>query len=122
MVPKVISVEGIIGAGKTTILNKIESFLPHYKIKIIPEPIAAWKNVTNFQPDRFPYIRFKNDDDRDFHLLLQMYRNAYRWGFSFQVDYFICIVNKCYICSKHKCLVINSYGQCIHDLNPLKRY
>ena len=45
--PLVIALEGIIASGKTTLLKQLQTH-SNLKIKVIPEPIDAWKNVQKF--------------------------------------------------------------------------
>ena len=106
--PKVLTIEGIIASGKTTLLSKIKKKLPHYKIKIVPEPIEAWENVTKFKP--FPHhflstnklfknnngiINGENSKQEQFELLSLMYNNSDRWCFSFQVSFVFCFYVLC---------------------------
>ena len=45
--PLIIALEGIIASGKTTLLKQLQTH-SKLKIKVIPEPIDAWKNVQKF--------------------------------------------------------------------------
>ena len=98
-VPKVVTLEGIIASGKTTLLSKLQKHLPsNYKIKIVQEPIGSWENVIDFKPHPSNYIKSSkllsdshgtingdNSKQSQFHLLSEMYRDPNRWCFSFQV-------------------------------------
>jgi len=98
-VPKIVTIEGIIASGKTTLLSKLQSQLPNHKMKIVAEPIAAWENTTKFKPIPQHFVNsnklFKQRNDgiingdnskqEQFELLSQMYRDSHRWCFSFQL-------------------------------------
>ena len=58
-----VSVEGNIGAGKTTFLN---IFKNDPRVKVIKEPVSMWKDVNGS------------------NLLQLMYENGQRWNFAFQ--------------------------------------
>ena len=58
-----VSVEGNIGAGKTTFLN---IFKNDSRVKVIKEPVSKWKDVNGS------------------NLLQLMYENGQRWNFAFQ--------------------------------------
>lgn len=51
MAPLTISIEGNIGSGKTTLVNKIEEIIQnnHFdkKIRVLREPVDIWTNVKN---------------------------------------------------------------------------
>lgn len=90
--PKIIAVEGIIGAGKTTFLSKLQYLIPQYRIEIISEPVKTWENVLNFkfsQENILMQNKPNNINYGQFDLLYQMYEDVYRWSFSFQVKKFI---------------------------------
>ena len=104
-VPKIVTMEGIIASGKSTLLSKLQRHLSHWNIKIVPEPIASWENVTAFKPpmdslnlkemDEFadsmdwrePTVNGDRSKRGQFELLSQMYQNPQRWCFSFQVQF-----------------------------------
>lgn len=106
-VPKVLTIEGIIASGKTTLLSKFKSHFPKYNIKIVPEPIASWENTTKFKPipnnflkenKLFPQennngiVNGDKSKQEQFELLSQMYKDSHRWCFSFQVRKFLEII------------------------------
>jgi len=77
----IISIEGLIGVGKTTFLTKLANefktnpILSHYKIKFIEEPVDEW-------------ISIKSDDGKD-NILGVFYKDMPRWSASFQTLAFI---------------------------------
>ena len=90
--PKIIAVEGIIGAGKTTFLSKFQHLFPQYIIKIIPEPVEAWQNILNcnfLRENNLMQNKLNDVNYSQFELLYQMYEDVCRWGFSFQVKKFM---------------------------------
>lgn len=62
----IFSVEGNIGSGKTTLLSLICKEIP--QIKIMPEPVADWQNISKF------------------NLLDQYYKEPHRWAYTFQIN------------------------------------
>lgn len=100
--PLVVTIEGIVAAGKSTLLSKIQKHVsPVFRIHIVPEPIEAWENVKLFDcyNQNFQQLLMKNGgmntqktDLKQYELLSQMYLNRERWSFSFQVKY-ACVFN-----------------------------
>ena len=69
--PIILSIEGNIGAGKTTFLKIIrESF--ELSFEIIEEPVAEWKKLTG------------GTNDQAENLLQLFYEDPNRWGYAFQ--------------------------------------
>lgn len=73
MRPKIISIEGNIGAGKTTILNQIEALLEksdNHKIVVLKEPVDVWSTIV----------------DKDNQTILQkFYEDPTKYSFPFQI-------------------------------------
>jgi len=74
--PILLCIEGLIGAGKTTLCNEIENNIENkdinsMKIKILKEPVDFWREVG---------------------LLDRFYKDPKRWGFTFQLT---ALVTKC---------------------------
>jgi deoxyadenosine/deoxycytidine kinase len=76
----VISIEGNIGAGKSTFINIIKNKIFNNKqAVIVPEPVELWKNIT--------------DSDGE-NILNKFYNNIPRWSYSFQNMAFITRIMK----------------------------
>jgi len=69
MSPRIYSIEGNIGAGKTTILEKIES-LNNPKICVVREPVDAWTSIR---------------DSNGENILEKFYKDPKSYSFPFQV-------------------------------------
>jgi deoxyadenosine/deoxycytidine kinase len=100
-------IEGNIGAGKTTFLNLIKTYLPH--LRIVDEPLASWDNKTHGQS-----------------LLEQFYKDTPRWAFTMEMFTLMCRVKEHLreqqiknhvtvmersIYSGYYCFALNSYEQ-----------
>jgi deoxyadenosine/deoxycytidine kinase len=71
---KIITVEGNIGSGKSTFINKLKQHYVDYKtIKFLPEPVEEWQSV-----------EIENGDD----LLTCFYKDSRRFSFAFQIHVF----------------------------------
>lgn len=66
--PFLVSIEGNIGAGKSTLINHLKT--NHLNCNYIEEPLAIWSTI-------------KNDDGRN--LLETYYSDRNRWSFTFQM-------------------------------------
>jgi deoxyadenosine/deoxycytidine kinase len=55
-----ISIEGDIGAGKTTLINKMRTMYPNWHF--IPEPIETWQNLKTVEGDNLLELFYKNKD------------------------------------------------------------
>lgn len=74
-VPKIISIEGNIGAGKTTIIEKLEKYLKNDKsIIFLREPVDLWQTIT---------------DEKGDGILTKFYADPNKYAFSFQVMAFV---------------------------------
>lgn len=70
--PMIISVEGNIGAGKTTIIDKLEEKMANRTdVVFLREPVDIWESITD-----------KNTNE---NILQKFYGNTKRYSFSFQV-------------------------------------
>lgn len=73
--PKIISIEGNIGAGKTTIIEQLEKQYNGIKsIVVVREPVNVWENI-------------KDSDGES--ILTKFYKNPEKYAFSFQVMAFV---------------------------------
>ena len=85
---KIISIEGNIGAGKSTILNYLkEHYANHELITFVEEPVDMWGDI-------------KGDDNED--ILTKFYKNPKEYAFSFQVMAFATRVHKFRTALKNK--------------------
>lgn len=72
--PIVISIEGNIGSGKSTLMNllktKVQSleFLPNSQIMFLDEPVEEWKSINS---------------DPSLNILQTFYEDPKRWAYSF---------------------------------------
>lgn len=76
-IPKIISIEGNIGAGKTTIINHIEKRLcetGNTRIRVLKEPVDIWSTVTDMNGET---------------ILQKFYANPTKYAFPFQILAFI---------------------------------
>jgi len=73
--PKIISIEGNIGAGKTTILDNLKEYLKHDKeIIVLKEPVDIWESIV---------------DKENETILQKFYKNPAKYSFTFQVMAFV---------------------------------
>lgn len=74
-VPKIISVEGNIGAGKTTIISNLEKYYENdSSVIFIREPVDIWQSIT---------------DSKGESILAKFYADPAKYSFSFQVMAFV---------------------------------
>ena len=74
-VPKIISVEGNIGAGKTTIIDNLEKYYENdSSVIFIREPVDIWQSIT---------------DSKGESILAKFYADTAKYSFSFQVMAFV---------------------------------
>jgi len=69
-----VSIEGNIGTGKTTLIKMMKKFKTSKPIIFIPEPVDEWDNIRCLEGEP---------------ILKKFYGNAEKWGFSFQMMAFI---------------------------------
>ena len=69
--PVILSIEGNIGAGKTTFLKLVRDSL-ELPFEIIEEPVAEWKKITG------------GSTNQQENLLKLFYEDPARWGYAFQ--------------------------------------
>ena len=73
--PKIISIEGNIGAGKTTIIEQLEKQYKDIKsILVVREPVDVWENIK---------------DSHGESILAKFYKNPEKYAFSFQIMAFV---------------------------------
>jgi deoxyadenosine/deoxycytidine kinase len=73
--PKIISVEGNIGAGKTTIIDNLEKYYKNDpSVIFIREPVDIWQSIT---------------DSKGESILAKFYADPAKYSFSFQVMAFV---------------------------------
>jgi len=76
--PLIISIEGNIGTGKSTLIEKVQTHFtttyPAAKIGYIPEPVNIWNSVT---------------DNNGLTILEKYYENQHKYAFSFQMMAYI---------------------------------
>lgn len=66
-----LSIEGNIGAGKTTLIKILKAILD-LQLEVIEEPITEWKNIKG------------NGSDNANNLLDSFYKDPTRWSYAFQ--------------------------------------
>jgi deoxyadenosine/deoxycytidine kinase len=70
--PIIISIEGNIGSGKSTILSHLKEFLKdNHRISFLKEPVDVWETI--------------KDSSTGENILEKFYQNQKKYGFSFQV-------------------------------------
>jgi len=73
--PIIVSIDGNIGAGKSTLFDYLkDKFSNNTKIIFLEEPVSVWQNI---------------QDDRGNSLLELFYANKDKWAFSFQMAAYI---------------------------------
>jgi deoxyadenosine/deoxycytidine kinase len=76
--PIIISIEGNIGTGKSTFIEKVQEYFTHINkdihIGFIPEPVNVWNSVT---------------DDNGVTILEKYYENQHKYAFPFQMMAYI---------------------------------
>ena len=73
--PKIISIEGGIGAGKTTIIEHLEKLYKNdATVQFIREPVSIWESI---------------QDDNGENILQKFYKDAAKFAFTFQVMAFV---------------------------------
>ena len=76
--PLIISIEGNIGTGKSTLIEKVQTYFnetyPDVKIIYIPEPVDVWTSVT---------------DTNGMTILEKYYENQHKYAFPFQMMAYI---------------------------------
>jgi deoxyadenosine/deoxycytidine kinase len=73
--PKIISIEGGIGAGKTTIIEHLETIYKNdATLKFIREPVSIWESI---------------QDDNGENILQKFYKDSEKYAFTFQVMAFV---------------------------------
>tara|TARA_B100000282_G_C31724507_1_gene487715 strand:+ start:309 stop:1004 length:696 start_codon:yes stop_codon:yes gene_type:complete len=78
-IPKIISIEGNIGAGKTTFTNKLKEKLKYEKrILFITEPINIWESIK---------------DSKGKNILEKFYENPGSYAFPFQIMAYVTRLN-----------------------------
>lgn len=73
--PKIISIEGNIGAGKTTIVENMQNRLASDRIIFLREPVDIWEK-----------IKEKTTGE---NILVKFYKNPEKYSFAFQIMAFI---------------------------------
>jgi deoxyadenosine/deoxycytidine kinase len=73
--PKIISIEGGIGAGKTTIIEHLEKIYKNdATVQFIREPVSIWESI---------------QDNKGENILQKFYKDAAKFAFTFQVMAFV---------------------------------
>jgi deoxyadenosine/deoxycytidine kinase len=73
--PKIISVEGGIGAGKTTIIEHLENmYMNDNTVKFLREPVSIWESI---------------QDSTGENILQKFYKDTKKFAFTFQVMAFV---------------------------------
>ena len=71
-----VSIEGNIGSGKSTLVANLKEYLPH--VILLQEPVEEWNTIK---------------DSSGVTILEKYYKNQKRWAFSFQMMAFITRLN-----------------------------
>lgn len=75
MLPSVLSIEGNIGSGKSTIVKKLkERFADNDSIAFLPEPVDVWREIK---------------DESGVDLLTNFYKDQQKYSFHFQMAAYI---------------------------------
>ncbi|ETO23718.1 deoxycytidine kinase [Reticulomyxa filosa] len=90
---KLFAIEGIIAAGKSTLLRTWKRHTSFKNTWIVPEPISAWKDVRNFDSflpwngrllEHDELFDASIQESHEFNLLAAMYEKGSRWCYTFQ--------------------------------------
>ena len=78
-IPKLVSIEGNIGAGKTTFVHQLQNhFQNNNEIIFITEPVDIWENIK---------------DNKNVSILEKFYNNPNKYAFSFQIMAYVTRLN-----------------------------
>lgn len=72
--PVLVSIEGNIGAGKSTVLEHLEKYMTNKKVLFLKEPLDIWEQF---------------HDEKGHTILEKFYENQKRYAFTFQVMAYI---------------------------------
>lgn len=87
--PRIFSIEGNIGSGKTTLFNILRQQMENERIRFVEEPVKIWESFTSSEDNE--------------NILQKFYKNKERYSFSFQIMVYFTFMNE--------------IQKCIHD-NP----
>ena len=76
---KIISIEGNIGSGKSTLIKKLQEFIKEKSLVFLEEPVDEWMEIK---------------DDNGVHILSKFYENQDKYSFPFQMMAYISRLNK----------------------------
>ena len=89
---KIISIEGIIAAGKSTLTEILKNESKYKnKIHVLKEPIECWQDVRKNINGNVSNLNYFSDEN--FNILQSMYEDNKRWSYTMQVKYKILFVN-----------------------------
>ena len=76
-----VSIEGNIGSGKSTMLKYFEKF---EDVELVPEPVAEWCNVGGSFKELVLVKILSYQQLKGHNLLGKLYEDPKRWSFQFQ--------------------------------------
>jgi deoxyguanosine kinase len=110
--PRIISIDGNIGSGKSTLYKKLQEYYSHRSdICFVPEPVDIWSTIK---------------DDKDVPILTNLYKDTKKYAFRFQMMAYISRLNllrKRLMERKHKLIISercvqtdkNVFAQMLYD-------
>lgn len=76
---KIVSIEGNIGSGKSTLIKKLKEIIKNDDILFLDEPVDEWMEIKDHNGE---------------HILSKFYENQERYSFTFQMMAYISRLNK----------------------------
>ena len=113
---KIISIEGNIGSGKSTLINKLQEFVKEKPLIFLDEPVDEWMEIK---------------DDSGEHILSKFYKNQDKYSFPFQMMAYISRLNKLKnTLSENKTILTERslstdkyvFAQMLHDTQKIDTY
>ena len=71
---RIVSIEGNIGSGKSTLVERLRDTLPAEEYHFLEEPVDAWESIT---------------DEQNVSVLARFYEDQHKYAFSFQMMAYI---------------------------------
>jgi deoxyadenosine/deoxycytidine kinase len=113
---KIISIEGNIGSGKSTLINKLQESLKEKPLIFLDEPVSEWMEIK---------------DDNGEHILSKFYKNQDKYSFPFQMMAYISRLNKLKNALIEKKTILTErslstdkyvFAQMLHDTKKIDTY
>lgn len=113
----IVSIEGNIGSGKSTLVEKLRQHIMQKNATFLDEPVDEWMTIT---------------DDKGEHILSKFYANQEKYAFPFQMMAYISRLNKLKEALKKEDSIIFTerslstdkyvFAQMLHDSNKIDTF